>query len=112
MFGVSDAGPSVSDITEVVFCVCPVSCGRIACCRLYSPLRTFTTDVLSSLSCATCWTRSVCGLSGSVSSSRQSNLFRLRRSPVWSSSAIAFDLVSSEIGVVAPFGVKPVTSHV
>jgi hypothetical protein len=28
VFGVSDAGPSGSDITEVVFCVCPVSCGR------------------------------------------------------------------------------------
>jgi hypothetical protein len=29
VFGVSDTGPSGSDITEVVFCVCLVSCGRI-----------------------------------------------------------------------------------
>ena len=28
VFGVSDAGPAGSDITEVVFCVCPISCGR------------------------------------------------------------------------------------
>jgi hypothetical protein len=28
VFGVSDAGPSGSDTTEVVFCVCTVSCGR------------------------------------------------------------------------------------
>jgi len=28
VFGVSDAGPTGCDITEVVFCVCLVSCGR------------------------------------------------------------------------------------
>ena len=28
VFDVSDAGPSGSDTTELVFYVCPVSCGR------------------------------------------------------------------------------------
>ena len=28
LFGVSDAGPFGSETSEVVFCVCPLSCGR------------------------------------------------------------------------------------